>query len=73
MPGQDAFETCRALRACRAGRETPIIMLSASSRPEDAVRAFEAGANDYIVTPCSPAQLRAKTQTWLLRTARAGA
>ena len=66
----EGFETCRALRASAAGRETPIIMISASARPEDAVRAFDAGASDYIVRPLSPAQLRAKAHTWLLRTSR---
>jgi CheY-like chemotaxis protein len=70
MPGRDGIETCRALRAAPAGREVPIIMLTASQRPEDLIRAFEAGANDYLTKPFAPAQLRAKTQTWLLRTAR---
>jgi DNA-binding response OmpR family regulator len=31
------------------------------------VAAIEAGANDYLIRPFSPAQLRAKTHTWLLR------
>ncbi len=70
MGGKDGFETCRALRTCPAGRELPIIMLSTSTRTEDVIRAFEAGANDYIVKPFAPAQLRAKAHTWLLRTAR---
>jgi DNA-binding response OmpR family regulator len=33
----------------------------------EAERAFEAGANDYLTKAFAPAQLRAKTQTWLLR------
>ena len=66
----DGFETCRALRASAAGRGTPIIIISESRRPEDAVHAFEAGADDYLVRPFSPAQLRAKAHTWLLRTSR---
>ncbi len=70
MDGPDGFRACKALRACCEGRDTPIIILSTSRRPEDVIHAFEAGANDYMVTPFSPAQLRAKTHTWLLRTAR---
>jgi CheY-like chemotaxis protein len=73
MPGKSGFETCRAVRASAAGRETPIIIFSTSNCPEDVVHAFEAGANDYIVKPFTPAQLRAKTHTWLLRTGRRGA
>ncbi len=63
-------ETCRALRATMAGREIPIIVVSASRRPEDTALAFDAGASDYIVRPYNPSQLRAKAHTWLLRTSR---
>lgn len=63
----DSVAACRALRACPAVRETPIIVLATPGRPEQVVAAFEAGANDYIVRPFAPAQLRAKTHTWLLR------
>jgi len=65
--GQDAFALCRALRRLPTARETPIIVLSSSNRPEDVVHAFEAGANDYIARAFAPAQLRAKAHTWLLR------
>ena len=72
MPRKDGLETCRALRASVAGRDVPIIMVTASHRPEDAIGAFEVGANDYLAKPFSLSQLRAKAQTWLLRTARPG-
>jgi len=65
--GAESVETCRRLRACPSVRETPIILLATDGRPEQVVAAFEAGANDYIVRPFSPAQLRAKAHTWLLR------
>ncbi|MDP8924859.1 MAG: response regulator [Chloroflexota bacterium] len=67
---RDAFALCSALRRLPSARETPIIVLSASNRPEDVVFAFEAGANDYLPKPFAPAQLRAKAHTWLLRSAR---
>jgi CheY-like chemotaxis protein len=70
MDGPEGFRTCKALRASCERQDTPIIILSTSRRPDDVIHAFEAGANDYIVTPFAPAQLRAKTHTWLLRTAR---
>ena len=69
--GADGPQISRALRACAEGRVTPIIMVSSSSRPEDAQRAFEAGANDYVVRPFTPGQLRARARTWLLRAAPA--
>ena len=67
--GQEAFALCRALRRLPSARETPIIVLSTSNRPEDVVHAFEAGANDYLPKPFAPPQLRAKAHTWLLRSA----
>ena len=66
----DGLEICRALRASPAGRDLPIIIIAGSWWPEDAAYAFDAGASDYIVRPFSPAQLRAKAHTWLLRTSR---
>lgn len=65
--GRRGVAACRALRACPSVRETPIIMLAPAGHPEQVVAAFEAGANDYLIRPFSPAQLRAKTHTWLLR------
>jgi CheY-like chemotaxis protein len=65
--GQEMLALCRALRRLPSARETPIIVLSTSNRPEDVVEAFAAGANDYLTKPFAPAQLRAKAHTWLLR------
>lgn len=68
--GQDALALCRALRRLPSVREIPIIILSASNCPDDVVKAFEAGANDYLPKPFAPAHLRAKAHTWLLRSSR---
>jgi CheY-like chemotaxis protein len=65
--GQDGVTACKLLRSCEAVRDTPIIMLAPAGHPEQIVAAIEAGANDYLVRPFAPAQLRAKTHTWLLR------
>jgi CheY-like chemotaxis protein len=73
MPGPGGLEVCRALRSAPATAELPIIVVTGSRRLEDVVRAFEVGANDYVVKPFSLGQLRAKTHTWLLRAARPGA
>jgi DNA-binding response OmpR family regulator len=71
-PGKDGFRTCRELRARMDDRALPIIMVTASPRPEDAIRAFEVGANDYLSKPFNPGQLRAKAQTWMLRASHPG-
>lgn len=72
LPKKDGLETCREDGAAPTGRELPSIMLSGSTEPRHVVRAFEVGANDYIIKPFTPAQLRAKTHTWLPRAARPG-
>jgi DNA-binding response OmpR family regulator len=49
LPGIDGFEVAKTLR----GREdfTPILMLTARSRPQDVLDGFEAGADDYLPKP----------------------
>jgi DNA-binding response OmpR family regulator len=69
--GAGGSQISGALRAGAEGCVTPIIVVSSSSRPEDAARAFEAGADDYVVRPLIPGQLRARARTWLLRAALA--
>lgn len=65
--GQEGVTACRLLRTCPAVRETPIILLVPAGHPDLVLAAIEAGANDYLIRPFAPAQLRAKTHTWLLR------
>ena len=50
LPGMDGLEVCRKLRA-EAGKETPVLMLTARDRLEDKLAGFETGADDYLVKP----------------------
>jgi two-component system, OmpR family, alkaline phosphatase synthesis response regulator PhoP len=49
LPGRDGFGVASALRS--AGQYVPILMLTARNRPEDVLRGFEAGADDYLPKP----------------------
>lgn len=49
MPKKNGFEVARALR--EAEIFTPILMLTALGKPEDVLRGFEAGADDYLPKP----------------------
>jgi len=49
LPGKNGFAVAAALRA--AGQFVPILMLTARSRPEDVIKGFEAGADDYLPKP----------------------
>lgn len=67
LPGRDGFEVAHTLR--EAGRFVPILMLTARGRPEDVLRGFEAGADDYLPKPFELKILLARVQS-LLRRAR---
>ena len=58
LPGKDGFEVVKELRA--AGRYVPVLMLTARGRPEDVLRGFEAGADDYLPKPFELAILLAR-------------
>ncbi|HWK27099.1 MAG TPA: response regulator transcription factor [Solirubrobacter sp.] len=65
-PGSiDGYEVCRQLRERRNG--VPIIMLTALDSEADAVLGLEAGADDYIVKPFRPAELRSRIRAVLRR------
>ncbi len=49
LPGIDGFEVARLLR--ERHDYTPILMLTARGRPEDVLKGFEAGADDYLPKP----------------------
>jgi DNA-binding response OmpR family regulator len=65
LPGKDGFEVATALRA--AGHYVPILMLTARARPEDVLRGFEAGADDYLQKPFELAILLARVNGLLRR------
>ncbi|MDX1460969.1 MAG: response regulator transcription factor [Xanthomonadales bacterium] len=50
LPGMDGLEVCRKLRN-DAGKDTPVLMLTARDRLEDKLKGFETGADDYLVKP----------------------
>jgi DNA-binding response OmpR family regulator len=65
LPGRDGFEICRDIR--RAGKRTPIILLTAKAQESDKLLGLELGADDYITKPFSPRELRARLKAVLRR------
>ena len=51
MPGIDGFETCRRLKKIESTRDIPVIFMTALADTEDKVKAFAAGAVDYVSKP----------------------
>jgi DNA-binding response OmpR family regulator len=65
LPGMDGFEVAARLR--KYGVYVPILMLTARGRPEDVLKGFEAGADDYLPKPFDLAILLARVAGLLRR------
>lgn len=58
LPGKDGFEVVSELR--EAKQFVPVLMLTARGRPEDVLKGFAAGADDYLPKPTELAILLAR-------------
>src|SRR6266550_5287841 len=65
LPGKDGFAVAAELRA--AGHFVPVLMLTARGRPEDVLRGFESGADDYLPKPFELSVLLARLNALLRR------
>ena len=67
MPGMDGFETCRRLRQLPKLEQLPVIFMTALSDIQDKVRAFAAGADDYVTKPFQHEEVLARVRVHLSR------
>ena len=67
LPDIDGFEVCRRIRASKAARRLPVIILSARGAELDRVRGLELGADDYVTKPFSLMELLARVASVLRR------
>jgi two-component system, chemotaxis family, chemotaxis protein CheY len=51
MPVMDGYACVETLRSDTVGTGAPVLMVSTEDRPEDADRAYRAGANLYLIKP----------------------
>jgi DNA-binding response OmpR family regulator len=65
LPGKDGFTVMSELRA--AGQFVPTLMLTARGRPEDVLKGFAAGADDYLTKPFELSILFARIKGLLRR------
>jgi DNA-binding response OmpR family regulator len=65
LPGKDGFAVAAELRAAK--KFVPILMLTARGRPEDVLKGFASGADDYLPKPFELAILLARLQGLLRR------
>ena len=60
LPHASGHDILRAIRANAEWKAVPVVMLTAKSQEADVVKALDTGANDYMVKPFQPAELRAR-------------
>jgi two-component system, sensor histidine kinase and response regulator len=65
MPGLDGFAVLEGLQAMAQTRDVPVVFLTADHERESLVRAFSAGAVDYITKPFIAEELLARVRTHL--------
>ena len=65
LPGKDGFTVVSELRSAR--NYVPVLMLTARGRPEDVLKGFASGADDYLPKPFDLSILLARLQGLLRR------
>jgi len=65
MPDVDGFTLCRECRADPRHRDVPILFLTALSSKNDLIKAFEAGATDFVSKPFHSTELQYRVKVHL--------
>ena len=65
MPDEDGVTLCQKLQADSATRDIPVVFLTGCDEPDQLVKAFEAGAGDYIRKPICRTELVARVEARL--------
>jgi len=68
LPGLDGWGILRGIR--RAGKDMPVLFLTARDAVDDRVKGLELGADDYLVKPFAFSELLARVRTLLRRGAK---
>src|SRR5512144_2068261 len=66
LPGMDGITLCRKLRE-EAGKDTPILMITARDSLDDKIIGLEAGADDYLVKPAELREIELRLRVLLRR------
>ena len=57
MPGMDGYEMCRTIKADERLKDTPVILLTSLTDPEDVIRGLECGADGFTFKSGSDAPI----------------
>jgi DNA-binding response OmpR family regulator len=65
IPKMDGFLVCETLKKDESTAQIPILMMSAKAEEEDIKKAYNLGADDYIIKPVEPSKLLEKIASYL--------
>jgi two-component system, cell cycle response regulator len=65
MPEFDGPAVCRAVRKERGQRHVHLVLLTSKDSKQDIVRGLESGADDYLIKPFDPEELKARLRSGL--------
>jgi two-component system copper resistance phosphate regulon response regulator CusR len=65
LPGIDGWQVLQGIR--KAGKEMPVLFLTARDGVDDRVKGLELGADDYLIKPFAFSELLARVRTLLRR------
>lgn len=65
MPEMDGYEVCKILKNDPERKDIPIIFISAFDEPEDIVKGFSLGGEDYITKPFVPEVVKVRVSMHL--------
>ncbi|WP_051822729.1 ATP-binding response regulator [Desulfonatronum thiodismutans] len=65
LPEMDGFETCKRLKQDARLKDIPVLFVSSQAGTNEDVRAFAAGAADFVAKPFHPSVLIARVKTHL--------
>src|SRR6188768_3496822 len=60
MPKVDGIEVCRKIRSGPAEPYVYVVLLTAKDDKSDIIAGLDAGADDYLVKPCNPLELKVR-------------
>ena len=65
MPVMDGYSATKAIRKLEAGKELPIIAMTANAMASDVERALQAGMNDHISKPINVGEMFCTMAKWI--------